>query len=134
MKEIMTTEAEIPTELIHDGIRFLRTMTEFYGMDEGMAIWDKMGDAIPANLRGQIFMAMLCGTTGKHINISAGRAGATGNAIAIIRCIRENTRLGLKEAKDIWDESRMRTVSVVCDPKFINKFSQDLRHLGCIVT
>ena len=130
----MTAEIELPPELIHDGIRFLRTLTEVYGTDEGMAIWDKMGTAFPDDLRGRIFFAMLTGQTGRHINVSAGRARANSNAISTIKCIREYTKLGLKEAKDLWDASQTGTVSIECDPRVSNEFSRELRSLGCTVT
>ena len=130
----MIEKEELPQELIHDGIRFLRTLTEVYGVEEGMQMWNKMGDVIGPNLHGQIFFAMLGGNSGRAINLTASTADRNGNAIPVIKCIRTYTGFGLKEAKDTWDECKIKVVRIECDSRLVNDFSRELRNLGCTVT
>lgn len=130
----MLEKEELPQDLIHDGIRFLRTLTEVYGTEEGMRMWSEMGSVIGPNLHGQIFFAMLGGNNGRRLNIRAAQAEYNGNAVATIKCIRTYTGLGLKEAKDIWDQSKLRIESIECDSRRISDFSRELRQLGCSVT
>lgn len=117
-------------DIIIDGLQFLRTLTEVYGQDKGMEVWHAMGDAIGAEVQGKIFFAMLTGDIPGSIAFKSD-ANRVNNAVAVIKCIRQYTGFGLKEAKDKWDESKMKVVRIDCDPKMKREFIRELRDLGC---
>ena len=118
--------------VVYDGIRFLESLTTHYGPDKGMEVWEAMGVAMGREVKGKVFFAMLTGATSGRIKMSAGTA-VTSNAVAVIKCIRNYTGKGLKEAKDLWDLSKARAVEIECKPDEQREFAQELRMLGCKV-
>jgi ribosomal protein L7/L12 len=120
-------------EVIFDGIRFLESLTRHYGPEKGMEVWEAIGSVAGKEVKGKVFFAMLTGSTNGRIRMSAGNAVAT-NAVAVIKCIRSYTGFGLKEAKDLWDESKINTVTIDVAPGKQREFSLDLKNLGCIVS
>lgn len=104
----MTDSIELTEEqlshLIPAGIDFIRVLTEQLGIDEGMAAWETISDALGHDIKGKIFFAMLTGQDGyvvrcRNVNNST-------NAVNIIKVIRAATGMGLKEAKDLYDQVR----------------------------
>lgn len=96
------------TAIITDGIQFMRSITEAYGAEEGMKLWESITDALDPDVKGQIFFAMITGEFRNklHISIKTPLAGQPYNAVAAIKAIRTVTGSGLKEAKDLWDQMR----------------------------
>lgn len=88
-------------EIIASGISFMRSITEAYGAETGMELWDTISSTLDPDVKGQIFFTMLTGEYGKRITIRAVRPD-TGK-VALIKEIRNLTGLGLKEAKDLSD-------------------------------
>lgn len=89
-------------EIISTCISFLKSITEAYGQETGLELWDTISNTLDPDVKGQIFFAMLCGQDGNTITIRGFHP--TANKVAIIKAIREVTGLGLKEAKDISDK------------------------------
>lgn len=133
-----TDETTLDT-VIFDGIKFLESLTMYYGPEKGMAVWESMGEAMGREIKGKVFFAMLSGTTTGRIRLAASSAvhtssqGGTSNAVPVIKCIRTYTGFGLKEAKDLWDLSKTQTVEITCRPDQQREFARDLRDLGCKV-
>ncbi len=48
--------------VISTGLHFLRAITEAYGSDQGMQLWETIADTLDPDVKGQIFFAMLTGT------------------------------------------------------------------------
>lgn len=95
--------------IINDGIHFMRSITECYGAEEGMKLWDQIASVLDPSVKGEIFFAMLAGNFGRTIKIS----GIVTNRVSAIKAIRTVTGLGLKEAKDRSDEMQSgRTVTI----------------------
>lgn len=115
--------------VVADGLRFLRSLTEKYGAEKGMAFWHELGHVLGDEIQGEIFFAMIAGTDHDKVTF---RSGPTVNqAVSVIKCIRVYTGLGLKEAKDLWDASRMRMVKIDCKRASQSEFVRELRALGC---
>ena len=129
----MTEQSDTMDMVIRDGIRFLESLTRHYGQEEGMRIWDSLGEVIGSEVKGQIFFAMLTGTTSNRVKFVQ-KVGNSGNAVAIIKAIRHASGCGLKEAKDKHDEAFQHPVYVDCyDGDAARTLVQDLRSMGCTV-
>lgn len=118
-------------EVVFDGIRFLESLTRHYGPERGMEVWEKMGEVLGPDIKGQVFFSMLTGESSNRIRI---QAGTCDQAVAAIKAIRAGTGYGLKEAKDAWDLSKHQVVTldnVQRDAKRL--LVRDLRNLGMIV-
>jgi hypothetical protein len=59
-------------EIVFDGIRLLESLSRHYGPEKGMAVWDKMGEAMGEEVKGKVFFAMLTGQTGSRVRIQSG--------------------------------------------------------------
>lgn len=129
----MKTNDEALDAVIFDGIRFLESLTKYYGADRGMEMWNSLGEVMGKEVKGKVFFAMLTGETGGRVRFRADRA-EPGNAVAVIKTIRTYTGLGLKEAKDLWDLSKSTPTVVQVNPNQHRDFAKDLRELGCAVS
>lgn len=123
----------IPTanknDIIQSGINFIRSITESYGADEGMKLWDTIASTLDPDVKGQIFFAMLTGEFNDRITLGSFSNGS--NRIAMIKAIRIVTGLGLKEAKDLSDETVSgKTVTIHCIPSKRQAALVELRNAG----
>lgn len=124
---------EYKQRVISSGIDFLRVITEAYGSDEGMKLWDTISSTLDPDLKGQIFCAMLTGEYNDHIRIT-GVTNYGNNKIPIIKEIRNSAGLGLKEAKDLSDLLfDGKTIEIRVDPEHRNAAIRNLRSFGCMV-
>lgn len=124
--------AEHKEDIIQSGINFMRSITEAYGTDEGMQLWEKIASVLDSDIKGQIFFAMLTGEFNGIISISSRRPDA--NRVALIKSIRVVTGLGLKEAKDLSDLlDSGKTIKLNVDPKTRNLSLTELRNAGFYV-
>jgi hypothetical protein len=41
--------------VITDGIRFLQSLTQHYGAERGMEVWEKLGEVMGPEIKGQVF-------------------------------------------------------------------------------
>ena len=90
------------TAVISTGLHFLRAITEAYGSDQGMRLWETIADTLDPDIKGQIFFAMLTGTHNDTIVVR----GVTLVNVDKVKCVKEIrnwTGLGLKEAMDAWN-------------------------------
>ena len=121
--------AEHKAEIIQSGMNFMRAITEVYGTDEGMKLWDTIASTLDPDIKGQIFFAMLTGEYNNIITINSHQPGA--NRVVMIKAIRTVTGLGLKEAKDLSDTLNSgKTIKLECNPKLRNRHLQELREAG----
>ena len=121
--------------VIRDGIRFMESLTRHYGSDRGQEIWEGIGEIVGKEVKGKIFFAMITGETiTDRVFFNVGTADTRGNAVPVIKAIRTYTGLGLKEAKDQWDNSKFGRGVVQC-ASYDNarELITNLRILGCNV-
>lgn len=116
--------------LIYDGIRFVESLTRYYGAEKGQEVWNALGEAVGREVKGKIFFALLTGQTGGRVRFSAGNCQ---QAVPVIKTIRTFTGWGLKEAKDAWDRSKLEPQTLDVSPDQQRAFSKSLRDLGCNV-
>jgi hypothetical protein len=100
---------EHKTSLITNGLHFMRAITEAYGADTGLELWEQITNVLDPDVKGQIFFAMITGQYNDRILLKGLGAVASANAVACIKELRTWSGLGLKESKDIYDRLRDRT-------------------------
>lgn len=71
-------------DVVLDGIKFLCSITEYYGEEKGMEVWHAMGPAMGEEVQGKIFFAMLTGTSTGRVRFHSSNTPA-GNAVAVIK-------------------------------------------------
>jgi len=125
------TQDESLEEVIADGINFMQSLTKHYGNERGMEIWETIGEAVGREIKGKIFFAMINGSHNNRMKFTADLAEYKGNSVSVIKTIRQYTGLGLKEAKDIWVESKGKFVTIDADNDSIKHLREELRALGC---
>ena len=121
-------------DIIQSGINFIRSITEAYGSDEGMKLWETMADTLDPSIKGHIFFAMLTGEYNSVISIY--KFDSAANKVAMIKAIRtvDKRRLGLKEAKDMCDSLFVgNTIRVEVEPNTRNSSLLQLRMAGFVV-
>lgn len=91
--------AEHKEEVVQTGISFMRSITEAFGTEVGLELWDTIATTLDPDVKGAIFFAMLTGDTSDRITIRS-VTGNGANKVAVIKAIRECTGLGLRDAKD----------------------------------
>lgn len=114
-------------EVIFDGIRFLESLTRHYGAEKGMEVWDKMGEAVGDDVKGKVFFSMLTGESSNRVRIQKGDCI---QAVSAIKAIRMGTGLGLKDAKDAYDLSGVKTVTLEVAHEEKRDMVKTLRGIG----
>lgn len=115
-------------QIIQDGIHFLESIARYYGPEKSIEIWDKMGEAMGPDIKGRVFFAMLTGSGGNRVYVQAGNCN---QAVAAIKAIRQGTGLGLKDAKDAYDNSFHKSVLLTCEnPRVQKEMTRQLRDIG----
>ena len=123
--------AEHKEDIIQSGINFMRSVTEAYGTDEGMKLWETIASTLDPDVKGQIFFAMLTGEYNNIITITGHNPGA--DRVRMIKTIRtvDKRNLGLKEAKDMSDHLLVgNTVKLEIDPSVRSAALMELRKAG----
>lgn len=116
-------------DIIQNGINFIRSITEAYGGDEGMKLWDSIASVLDPDVKGQIFFALLTNDYNEQITIRDYHAGS--NYINRIKAIRVVTNMGLKEAKDMVDMlDSGRPIKLSINPKKRKEFLTELHNAG----
>ena len=119
--------------VVRDGIRFLQSLTIHYGQEEGLRIWDGIGEVVGQDVKGRIFFTMITGEAPTRVGFLTTTA-ADGYAVPIIKAIRGSTGLSLKEAKDAYDASLTRRTYVECaNNESARALEIALRGFGCNV-
>ena len=126
--------AEHKQDIIQSGINFMRSITDAYGSDEGMKLWDAIASTLDPDVKGQIFFSLLTGDYDGIITLTGYSASA--NKVAMIKAVRsvDNRRLGLKEAKDLCDYlTSGKPQKIYIDAKVRNSALNELRNAGFYV-
>ena len=121
-------------QLVNASLEYMRHVTEIWGQDKGMDLWDKIVEAFGNDIKGEIFFGMV---TGQYsLNGVLLSKVETKHLIDIIKALRTaRTDLGLKEAKDLYDfvrDTGPKRIEVPYSAR--KKLVEDLRSFGCIVS
>jgi hypothetical protein len=115
-------------EVIFDGIRFMESLARHYGAERSIEVWDQLGEVLGSDVKSQVFLAMLTGESSNRIRVSRGTCT---DAVAAVRAIRQATGMGLKEAKDAWDLTAIKTVTIDnVQRELRSDFVRDLHRIG----
>lgn len=121
--------------IVTNGLHFMRAITEAYGAEEGMKLWETIADALDPDVKGQIFFAMITGEYNNRITLRGYHMGS--NKVSLIKAVRsvDCRGPGLKEAKDVVDAleftGKHQLVEVV--PANYAAGVKELRNAGFIV-
>lgn len=105
--------------ILQSGMHFMRAITEAYGSEEGMRLWDTIASTLDPDIKGKIFIAMLTGAYNDQLTIQLDmvKYRTLVPRVEGIKAIRTVTGLGLKEAKDIHDNMALGKVEkITIDP------------------
>ena len=118
----------------------MRAITEAYGADEGLKLWEQIAGVLEDDVKGQIFFAMITGQYNDRIHLKGLTTMASNNAVACIKELRTWSGLGLKDSKDIYDRLRDRSYLSTPSTEFLKvspeQYSQavaGLRNVGFTV-
>ena len=115
--------------VVANGLHFMRSITEAYGAEEGMRLWETIAGTLDPDVKGQIFFAMIAGTHNNRIVLR--RVGPNTDRVARIKEIRNWTGLGLKEAKDLSDMVELgKPMSLTVRPQDYSVAVVGLRRVG----
>ena len=128
------------TAIISNGLHFMRSITEAYGADKGLELWEQITSVLDPDVKGQIFFAMITGQYNDRILLKGITHSAVNNAVSCIKEIRTWTGLGLKESKDIYDRLRTRNLDSSPSQEYIKVHAEQysravagLRNVGIMV-
>lgn len=120
-------------QIISTSVLFIKAITEEFGAEKGMELWDRISEVIDPEIKGQIFFSMLTmqyGTIFLQSN-NLDQIQIQVNKIPIIKCLRNYTGMGLKEAKDCVDNLLLgKTQKIEVQPENTVKAMTELRILG----
>lgn len=102
----MSLPEDHKTAIISNGLHFVRSITEAYGAEKGMELWEQIASVLDPEVKGQIFFAMITGTYNDRIELKGVNHLGMNNGVACIKAIRQYSGLGLKESKDMYDRLR----------------------------
>lgn len=124
---------EHKASVINNGILFMRSISEAYGADEGMRLWDTIASTLDPDIKGQIFMSMITGEFMDRVALKGVQNHA--NAVACIKEIRGWTGLGLKEAKDMYDRVKYsnRVEQIKVKHEVFDRAVTSFRNAGFVV-
>lgn len=122
-------------QVVSDGICFLQSLTEHYGADRGMEMWEEMTNVLGREVKGKVFFAMITGRSSTRVKFSIPvqtNGNYNPNAISVIKAIRTASGCSLKEAKDLYDKSLTEVVACECSSVSASRvFRAELVNLGC---
>ena len=121
------------TAVISTGLHFMRAITEAYGPDEGMRLWETIANTLDPDVKGQIFFAMLTGTHNDTVVVR----GVTLVNVDKVKCVKEIrnwTGLGLKEAVDAVNQVDSGSVArLTVKPEEHHRAVVGLRNVGFVI-
>jgi len=120
------------SDLIDTGLSFIRAVTDAYGSDTGMQLWDTIASTLDPEIKGQIFFSMLTGASLNNLTLESSTSKSRGQFIEFIKNVRNATGLGLKEAKyicDLVEEGRPQKITLI-NPVDRNSVKRNLVNMG----
>ena len=118
------------TAVVSNGLHFMRSITEAYGAEEGLRLWETIANTLDGDVKGQIFLAMVTGNYNDRIHLKSVTPYGEENAVACIKAIREWDKrgLGLKEAKDMYDRLKQQTFESRPSTEYLHVLHERYHH------
>lgn len=128
------------TAIISNGLHFMRSISEAYGADKGLELWEQITSVLDPDVKGQIFFAMITGTYNDRILLKGISASGQNNGVACIKEIRTWTGMGLRDSKDLYDRlcnrafnSNLSQEYITVNPEQYSQAVSGLRNVGFII-
>ena len=116
--------------VVDSSISFIAAMTEVYGSDTGLEIWDRVSATLGDDARGHIFFTMVTGAS-DFKRVCRVTDYPSHQKVAFIKVIRTATGMGLKEAKDL---SESRNITFLVPNKDVTETRHYLTSMGATFT
>lgn len=122
-------------DVICSAVNFVRTLTDFYGAEEGQKLWDQIGTVLGKDIKGEMFFAMLTGSYRDRICIKGYCEGS--NFITLLRAIRKVCREEMdlsgarKFIEDLSNSTEQRVIKVYPDQYY--NACRELTNAGFII-
>lgn len=128
-----TIDAEAMNAVVSDSLALIRTITNVYGSEEGMKLWETIADTLGPVIKGKVFFALITGSHEDSVILIDKLAYS--NNVECIKLIRQYTGLGLMESKQAYEKAgdRGATVSLTVDSKERANMIIALRQNGMVV-
>ena len=128
--------ADQQSRLLYHSANLLREITTIWGAEQGMLLWEKVAEGLGQDLKGALFFSMITGNYFGDIVIK--KLNTQVDAIQIIKTIRTATKLGLKEAKDLYDTVKNgKSITLTMSPEVDNseraEIIRQLESAGCVI-
>jgi hypothetical protein len=115
LRDYAELDEEEKVMLVSSSLGFIRSVTEVWGPEKGMELWETISGTISVDLKGDLFFGMI---TGKYslrgvtfTNLDP--IAMSNNFINMIKAVRTATGWGLKDAKDFCDAVKAGEVKTV---------------------
>ena len=116
--------------VVDSSISFIAAMTEVYGSETGLEIWDQVSATLGDDVRGHIFFTMVTGAS-DFKRVCRVTEYPAHQKVALIKTIRLATGMGLKEAKDL---SETRNFTFLVPNKQVTETRHYLTNMGVTFT
>lgn len=98
---------EFKHRIIADSTNLIRSISQAYGAEDGMQLWDTISQVLDPDIKGEIFMSLLGGESNNNCNMllkGVQKGVILAHKVQVIKTIREYTGMSLLEAKNISDD------------------------------
>ena len=130
----MTNWVELALEqkqyVVDSSLSFIASVTEVYGSEAGLEIWDQVSATLGEDARSEIFFTMLTGG-GEFKRVCRIKEYPSHQKIALIKLVRMATGIGLKEAKDL---SESHNFTFLVPSKEVTETRRQLINMGATFT
>jgi hypothetical protein len=118
--------------VIASGVAFMRAITEAYGSEQGLGLWETITSTLDPDVKAKVFFAMITGEYNYSLRVTG---ASTADRVAVIKAIRaaDRRKLGLKDAKDLADmlwSTPAQPIILEIDPDRRVSAIRDLRAAG----
>jgi hypothetical protein len=123
---------EVPTELIHSGIMFLRDLSQYYGDERAMKLWEELRDGMGREVQNAILMTMLRGNYSRQATVTMSVPREYTKFIEAIKNVRQASGYGLKDAKDFVEmvSDKGPQILKLKDDVEVRGFVQNMKNCG----
>lgn len=118
-------------QLINNAIIFIHSLTEVYGIDQGVELWNTIHRSVPVDIRDQIFLTMISTANG-HIELKGlSMPWEEINRSKVIGCIKTHTGKTLSEIIKVLKELELgQSFSLYVEPKLVGTLRKQLSDWG----
>jgi hypothetical protein len=126
------------TQLIRDSIQFMKSMSQHFGAEEGMRLWNSIAETLGSELKQEIFFSLLTGQSGPSIKLECQQGQHSivdQQRVPLVKLIRSHAGCDLKTGIDLMRKlSSGEPVDVIVDPHRRQAAMEDFRSFGLLAS